>query len=157
MKGWAEAIHLLESIPHIAEAPFGVRGCYGIRQSRCRCFFFFQAEDGIRVLTVTGVQTCALPISGSPLVGTALPFVVSQPLQPADLARFSMHIGHVNRRLNIRANEHGVLSVGGHIDDRLPVRSARETYRSAPWPSGPSIDFERPHVGLALIRRLLRP
>src|SRR2546430_14806231 len=28
-------------------------------------FFFFQAEDGIRDLTVTGVQTCALPISHS--------------------------------------------------------------------------------------------
>src|SRR5256886_6933777 len=28
-------------------------------------FFFFQAEDGIRDLTVTGVQTCALPISAS--------------------------------------------------------------------------------------------
>src|SRR2546430_3262913 len=28
--------------------------------------FFFQAEDGIRDLTVTGVQTCALPISVSP-------------------------------------------------------------------------------------------
>src|SRR5256886_11506586 len=26
------------------------------------CLFFFQAEDGIRDLTVTGVQTCALPI-----------------------------------------------------------------------------------------------
>src|SRR2546427_7478694 len=26
-------------------------------------FFFFQAEDGIRDLTVTGVQTCALPIA----------------------------------------------------------------------------------------------
>src|SRR2546430_8285350 len=26
------------------------------------CVFFFQAEDGIRDLTVTGVQTCALPI-----------------------------------------------------------------------------------------------
>src|SRR5204862_3095837 len=25
--------------------------------------FFFQAEDGIRALYVTGVQTCALPIS----------------------------------------------------------------------------------------------
>src|SRR5437867_12274382 len=25
-------------------------------------FFFFQAEDGIRYRTVTGVQTCALPI-----------------------------------------------------------------------------------------------
>src|SRR5216683_8451570 len=29
-------------------------------------FFFFQAEDGIRDLIVTGVQTCALPISGQP-------------------------------------------------------------------------------------------
>src|SRR2546430_7606130 len=29
----------------------------------CNAFFFFQAEDGIRDLTVTGVQTCALPIS----------------------------------------------------------------------------------------------
>src|SRR5256886_11132086 len=34
------------------------------RVSRGVCvFFFFQAEDGIRDLTVTGVQTCALPIS----------------------------------------------------------------------------------------------
>src|SRR5207244_7239046 len=29
------------------------------------CFFFFQAEDGIRDDLVTGVQTCALPISSS--------------------------------------------------------------------------------------------
>src|SRR5467141_4520174 len=29
----------------------------------CMCFFFFQAEDGIRDSSVTGVQTCALPIS----------------------------------------------------------------------------------------------
>src|SRR2546422_6841819 len=28
-------------------------------------FFFFQAEDGIRDVAVTGVQTCALPISQS--------------------------------------------------------------------------------------------
>src|SRR5256885_5553831 len=27
------------------------------------CIFFFQAEDGIRDYKVTGVQTCALPIS----------------------------------------------------------------------------------------------
>src|SRR5256886_7595052 len=32
--------------------------------------FFFQAEDGIRDLTVTGVQTCALPISAASLPGT---------------------------------------------------------------------------------------
>src|SRR3712207_6640191 len=30
-------------------------------------FFFFQAEDGIRDIGVTGVQTCALPISSSTL------------------------------------------------------------------------------------------
>src|SRR5256886_7048518 len=35
----------------------------GPAHDRCFCFFFFQAEDGIRDLTVTGVQTCALPIS----------------------------------------------------------------------------------------------
>src|SRR5688572_107565 len=38
-------------------------------------FFFFQAEDGIRDLTVTGVQTCALPISGAtpvPIPNTAV-------------------------------------------------------------------------------------
>src|SRR5690606_39467643 len=29
------------------------------------CFFFFQAEDGIRDFHVTGVQTCALPIFSS--------------------------------------------------------------------------------------------
>src|SRR5437868_13445360 len=29
----------------------------------CWAFFFFQAEDGIRDRNVTGVQTCALPIS----------------------------------------------------------------------------------------------
>src|SRR5687768_17969012 len=33
------------------------------------CFFFFQAEDGIRDVAVTGVQTCALPISAVVLVG----------------------------------------------------------------------------------------
>src|SRR5256885_6009511 len=33
--------------------------------SFCFFFFFFQAEDGIRDYKVTGVQTCALPISGT--------------------------------------------------------------------------------------------
>src|SRR5262249_58586732 len=35
-----------------------------LQMSRCMLldFFFFQAEDGIRDWSVTGVQTCALPI-----------------------------------------------------------------------------------------------
>src|SRR3989442_5394422 len=37
-------------------------------------FFFFQAEDGIRDADVTGVQTCALPISPpSPLAAGRIP------------------------------------------------------------------------------------
>src|SRR5260370_8183875 len=32
-------------------------------------FFFFQAEDGIRYSSVTGVQTCALPISRLRITG----------------------------------------------------------------------------------------
>src|SRR5205823_10619701 len=32
-----------------------------------QCIFFFQAEDGIRDKLVTGVQTCALPISDAPV------------------------------------------------------------------------------------------
>src|SRR5260221_9975899 len=35
-------------------------------------FFFFQAEDGIRDHCVTGVQTCALPISSSRIGGFEL-------------------------------------------------------------------------------------
>src|SRR5438874_9848650 len=43
-------------------------------------FFFFQAEDGIRGLYVTGVQTCALPISvppGSRVATTSRPSAAS--------------------------------------------------------------------------------
>src|SRR2546430_8639742 len=39
---------------------------------RCREFFFFQAEDGIRDLTVTGVQTCALPICTTDSIGLSV-------------------------------------------------------------------------------------
>src|SRR5690349_22403261 len=48
--------------------------------------FFFQAEDGIRDLYVTGVQTCALPISeapgGAPGGGSAV--AVHAPRAPPD-------------------------------------------------------------------------
>src|SRR2546430_4022395 len=47
----------------------GARRCVedirGGAVGRVLVFFFFQAEDGIRDLTVTGVQTCALPILNS--------------------------------------------------------------------------------------------
>src|SRR2546426_3227588 len=54
-------------------------------------FFFFQAEDGIRDYKVTGVQTCALPISGQwaiPLVASVqMNLTITSALcQPAALA-----------------------------------------------------------------------
>src|SRR5438093_7418584 len=48
------------SRPHAA-----ARRC---RLSRLFLFFFFQAEDGIRDWSATGVQTCALPISFGSLI-----------------------------------------------------------------------------------------
>src|SRR5437870_10941425 len=39
-------------------------------------FFFFQAEDGIRDGHVTGVQTCALPISSHAQATASLPVVI---------------------------------------------------------------------------------
>src|SRR5437867_9505502 len=44
------------------------RCCFTNGAARKPQRFFFQAEDGIRDRTVTGVQTCALPISfGQPV------------------------------------------------------------------------------------------
>src|SRR2546425_10920290 len=48
----------------------------------CFLFFFFQAEDGIRDKLVTGVQTCALPISvfgtdGGSVLNTAIKYDIS--------------------------------------------------------------------------------
>src|SRR2546421_4885 len=36
--------------------------CLNAKGALTYTYFFFQAEDGIRYLIVTGVQTCALPI-----------------------------------------------------------------------------------------------
>src|SRR5438309_6112719 len=49
----------------------------------CLSFFFFQAEDGIRYGTVTGVQTCALPILNCNRIssGKKIPFLRAQTLQ----------------------------------------------------------------------------
>src|SRR2546430_343910 len=62
------AYHLLEGFPFIQEPPSGdLQERVLIRDDDYdECFqFVFQAEEGIRDLTVTGVQTCALPICGS--------------------------------------------------------------------------------------------
>src|SRR5258706_2004710 len=51
-------------------------------------FFFFQAEDGIRDWSVTGVQTCALPIYRSSAVG----WIVSLVDQKLDCGRIQVNL-----------------------------------------------------------------
>src|SRR5437762_8509094 len=48
-------------------ARHGDNVCWSMTQSLYCFLFFFQAEDGIRDTSVTGVQTCALPICRSEL------------------------------------------------------------------------------------------
>src|SRR2546422_11378140 len=56
-------------------------------------FFFFQAEDGIRDVAVTGVQTCALPISaGKALKFTnATVFGLCKPFIQVRVSMFGQH------------------------------------------------------------------
>src|SRR5215467_15136704 len=51
------------------------------RLERYYFFFFFQAEDGIRDYKVTGVQTCAIPISENSAKAAAI--TVASPVGPA--------------------------------------------------------------------------
>src|SRR2546427_10123918 len=56
-------------------------------------FFFFQAEDGIRDLTVTGVQTCALPISRDNPAGVLGPEGALQG-RLAEVSKLRQHADH---------------------------------------------------------------
>src|SRR5204862_3824 len=72
-------------------------------------FFFFQAEDGIRDLYVTGVQTCALPISRPSSGPETVERVVTEPpdLVLLDVQMAGMNGYEVCRR--IRENEAAAL------------------------------------------------
>src|SRR5256886_7481758 len=76
-------------------------------------FFFFKAEDGIRYLTVTGVQTCALPISRD---------IVRDPAaQVAEPARFEPQL---NRPLGLQQGPRGVQRYGPVVQREAQVRPA---------------------------------
>src|SRR3712207_7924147 len=79
---------------------------------RTSILMFFQAEDGIRYIGVTGVQTCALPISAAraPLgravpAGRALLGAHREAEHPGSHARISAPLGPAARRV-------------GHAQDR---------------------------------------
>src|SRR2546430_5308268 len=67
-------------------------------------FFFFQAEDGIRDLTVTGVQTCALPISSLAKAGRPQPPISKKRLPSSSSLNPSMRSEEHTSELQSQSN-----------------------------------------------------
>src|SRR5690625_6031354 len=80
-------------------------------------FFFFQAEDGIRYGHVTGVQTCALPIS------------------PVDFA-YTVHTDVGHRTIGARVNGRLV-----SLETALSTGDVVEVFTSKSSEAGPSRDW----------------
>src|SRR2546426_3009107 len=76
-----------------------------------RVFFFFQAEDGIRDYKVTGVQTCALPISnGSHSEPTSRRLHSNSNLAMKNLRQFWTNPGAGDRKSTRLNSSHLVIS-----------------------------------------------
>src|SRR2546430_9196911 len=89
-------------------------------------FFFFQAEDGIRDLTVTGVQTCALPIlvpsrwgPGVSRTATRVRPAMAGTASRASKARFSM-----GRNIAARGSRVSPLAFSANERAHLPSHPA---------------------------------
>src|SRR2546430_7310638 len=116
-------------------------------------FFFFQAEDGIRDLTVTGVQTCALPISAD-LVGHNLRALVEEvlalgePLDAIDLGALGLQAAVVNEKSRVLWAALP-LPLAHQAKERLVWRAL--AHRLGPRVGGPApptvAHFARPLVG----------
>src|SRR6267143_3232088 len=75
-------------------------------------FFFFQAEDGIRDGTVTGVQTCALPI----LAGAAALLLQANPgLTPPLIKAILQYTAQPLPGFNLLEQGAGLLNVDGAV------------------------------------------
>src|SRR2546430_12891230 len=97
------------------------------------CVFFFQAEDGIRDLTVTGVQTCALPIS-------------VRGAQPAEIPGFAggmkrWNFGGLRASHGVSISHRSIGSTGGRQDPGKTFKRSEEgrggeegRYRGSPDP-----------------------
>src|SRR5918994_154665 len=94
-------------------------------------FFFFQAEDGIRDYKVTGVQTCALPISLVQSSIHAVGDVPSHRVYPVGVAiKGTVHRGVSREVLDVlqvsaasEQNREAGMRVGRPNGQRLDLRS----------------------------------
>src|SRR6266852_8236561 len=91
-------------------------------------FFFFQAEDGIRDATVTGVQTCALPISTEAVIQTGKRTVVIVAQGDGKFAPVDVEIGietggQTEIRSGLEAGQKVVVSGQFLIDSESSLRA----------------------------------
>src|SRR2546429_1722526 len=104
-----------------------------------RSVFFFQAEDGIRGVAVTGVQTCALPI--------CLPLSISNNKNPAcSLGNGCSTFAEIPREAEEREIQAGAESVmlgftgGGMVGD-FSIRGGDERIQRGGIAGGAAQDF----------------
>src|SRR2546429_7455619 len=92
-------------------------------------FFFFQAEDGIRDVAVTGVQTCALPICPFPgPPGAWYRGAINAGPAPIDLVMFT------------QASQHGLVQL-------LPDTSGIPVAQTPPASHAAAVRSEERRVG----------
>src|SRR2546430_3499117 len=124
------------------------------------CFFFFQAEDGIRDLTVTGVQTCALPISSREDPGILEkegPLLREEQRKAGEVGALLIDLDlrevGVVREVEGETGGHAILDLAADLpapagfgSDRVVAFHAREPVgRDGPYPSGRHLDtLQRP-------------
>src|SRR5690554_4678935 len=77
------------------------------------CFFFFQAEDGIRDADVTGVQTCALPISADYLTGRKEIPVPAKRRKLKDAIHIIEAAENNLKKISVKIPLHGMVCVTG--------------------------------------------
>src|ERR1035437_1047022 len=124
-----------------------------------RCFFFFQAEDGIRDIGVTGVQTCALPIFYAKRSGGIRTYLDEKTRFAAATAPFEHHLIVPGTRERHEGSRHELrsLQLAAPNGFRIPLgRGAlKETLRGIrPDVVVPHDPFWRPLSGTRQAHRL---
>src|SRR5690606_26094429 len=131
-------------------------------------FFFFQAEDGIRDFHVTGVQTCALPISGRDKCGlpplgfgegggellSDRPFLLPRIAGKVPQSDLSIRVKHRATGEGVgRTTPPRLLSPIPRVAQRAPLRHVRHGWH---LPSGPATPQPQPSRRIRRARRSRR-
>src|SRR5438105_8415379 len=109
-----------ETVQHIAVRP--LLTLYSGR-SAFFVFFFFQAEDGIRDPLVTGVHTCALPISSLPRMRPTWNSTVLTETTRRSVKTVEFHVGRILGKLGVASRSQAIVRAQqlGLVSDRKSV------------------------------------